>query len=144
MRRILPVVLVSLLASAASAQTANSPGPQPAPLPPAIPAPQDIAYPGGTIQLSVDVTKPAQGIMHVHEVIPVAKPGPLTLFYPSWLPGNHKASGPIDKLAGLTFRAGGRVVPWQRDTVDVYAFHIDVPNGAKDVTADFQYLSPVE
>jgi len=143
MRRILPVMVMSLLAGAASAQT-NSPGPQPAPLPPAIPAPQDIAYPGGTLQLSVDVTKPAQGIMHVHEVIPVAKSGPLTLFYPSWLPGNHKASGPVDKLAGLTFRAGGQIVPWQRDTVDVYAFHIDVPNGAKEVTADFQCLSPVE
>lgn len=143
MRRILPVILVSAMAGAASAQT-GSPGPQPAPLPPAIPAPQDIAYPGGTIQLSVDVTQPAQGIMRVHETIPVAKSGPLTLYYPSWLPGNHKASGPINKLAGLTFHAGGQVVPWRRDTIDVYAFHIDVPEGAREVTADFQYLSPVE
>lgn len=143
MRRILPVILVSVMAGAASAQT-GSPGPQPAPLPPAIPTPQDIAYPGGTIQLSVDVTQPAQGIMRVHETIPVAKSGPLTLYYPSWLPGNHKASGPINMLAGLTFRAGGQVVPWRRDTIDVYAFHIDVPDGAREVTADFQYLSPVE
>jgi len=143
MRRILPVVLVSVMAGAASAQT-GSPGPQPAPLPPAIPAPQDIAYPGGTIQLSVDATQPAQGIMRVHETIPVAKSGPLILYYPSWLPGNHKASGPINKLAGLTFHAGGQVVPWRRDTIDVYAFHIDVPEGAREVTADFQYLSPVE
>lgn len=143
MRRILPVILVSVMAGAASAQT-SSPGPQPAPLPPAIPVPQDIAYPGGTIQLSVDATQPAQGIMRVHETIPVAKSGPLTLYYPSWLPGNHKASGPINKLAGLTFHAGGQVVPWRRDTIDVYAFHIDVPQGAREVTADFQYLSPVE
>lgn len=143
MRRILPVILVSVMAGAASAQT-GSPGPQPAPLPPAIPVPQDIAYPGGTIQLSVDATQPAQGIMRVHETIPVAKSGPLTLYYPSWLPGNHKASGPINKLAGLTFHAGGQVVPWRRDTIDVYAFHIDVPQGAREVTADFQYLSPVE
>ena len=143
MRRILPVILVSVMAGAASAQT-GSPGPQPAPLPPAIPTPQDIAYPGGTIQLSVDVTQPAQGIMRVHETIPVAKSGPLTLYYPSWLPGNHKASGPINMLAGLTFHAGGQVVPWRRDTIDVYAFHVDVPEGAREVTADFQYLSPVE
>lgn len=143
MRRILPVILVSVMAGAASAQT-GSPGPQPAPLPPAIPVPQDIAYPGGTIQLSVDATQPAQGIMRVHETIPVAKSGPLTLYYPSWLPGNHKASGPINKLAGLTFHAGGQVVPWRRDTIDVYAFHIDVPQGTREVTADFQYLSPVE
>lgn len=143
MRRILPVILVSVMAGAASAQT-GSPGPQPAPLPPAIPVPQDIAYPGGTIQLSVDATQPAQGIMRVHETIPVAKSGPLTLYYPSWLPGNHKASGPINKLAGLTFHAGGQVVPWRRDTIDVYAFHIDMPQGTREVTADFQYLSPVE
>ncbi len=143
MRRIFPVILVSLMAGAASAQT-GSPGPQPAPLPPAIPVPQDIVYPGGTIQLSVDATQPAQGIMRVHETIPVAKSGPLTLYYPSWLPGNHKASGPINKLAGLAFHAGGQVMPWRRDPIDVYAFHIDVPEGAREVTADFQYLSPVE
>ena len=145
MRRILPVILVSLLAGAPPrARQTNMPGPQPAPLPPAIPAPQDIPYPGGTIQLSVDATQPAQGIMRVHEVIPVAKAGPLILLYPRWLPGNHSPSGPISKLAGLTVHAGGQVVPWKRDPVDVFAFHVDVPNGAREVTADFQYLSPVE
>ncbi len=147
MRRILPVILVSLMAAGASAQTnapSNYSGPQPAPMPPTIPAPQDIPYPGGTIQLSVDASQPAQGIMRVHEVIPVAKAGPLTLLYPRWLPGNHAPNGPISKMAGLTIHAGGGVVPWQRDPIDVYAFHIDVPNGAREVTADFQYLSPVE
>jgi predicted metalloprotease with PDZ domain len=145
MRRILPVILVSLMAAGASAQTgAPSAGPQPAPMPPAIPAPQDIPYPGGTIQLSVDASQPAQGIMRVHEVIPVAKPGPLVLLYPRWLPGNHAPNGPISKFAGLLVHAGGTVVPWQRDAIDVYAFHVDVPNGAREVTADFQYLSPVE
>ena len=145
MRRILPVILVLLMAAGASAQTSSpNPGPQPAPMPPPIPAPQDIPYPGGTIQLSVDASQPAQGIMRVHEVIPVAKPGPLTLFYPRWLPGNHAPNGPISKLAGLVVHAGGQAVSWQRDPIDVYAFHVEVPNGAREVTADFQYLSPVE
>jgi len=145
MRRILPIILVSLMAAGASAQTsAPNSGPQPAQLPPAIPAPQDIPYPGGTIQLSVDASQPAQGIMRVHEVIPVAKSGPLTLLYPRWLPGNHSPSGPISKLAGLTVHAGGQAITWQRDPIDVFAFHVDVPNGAREVTADFQYLSPVE
>jgi hypothetical protein len=44
MRRILPIILVSLLAGTAGAQT-NAPGPQPFPMPPVIPAPQDIPYP---------------------------------------------------------------------------------------------------
>ncbi|HEY5085230.1 MAG TPA: hypothetical protein VII48_11935, partial [Rhizomicrobium sp.] len=88
MRRLLPVVLLSLLAVGARAQNAdqaNYPGPMPAPMPPPIPAPQDIPYPNGTIQLSVDGSQPAQGIMRVHEVIPVAKSGPLILLYPRWL-----------------------------------------------------------
>jgi len=151
MRRILPVILVSLMAAGAgipsSAQTtvpANYPGPQPVPMPPVIPAPQDIPYPGGTIQLTVDASQPAQGIMRVHEVIPVAKSGPMVLLYPRWLPGNHSPSGPISKFAGLVVHAGGAVVPWERDTADMFAFHIDVPDGAREVTVDFEYLSPVE
>ena len=57
--------------------------------------------------------------------IPV-QAGPLTLLYPQWLPGNHAPRGELDKLAGLTFQAGGRVLPWTRDPADVYAFHLDV------------------
>lgn len=147
MRRLLPIVFFSLLAAGAQAQNAdqaNYPGPQPVPLPPAIPAPQDIPYPNGTIELSVDGTNPAQGIMHVHEVIPVAKPGHLILLYPQWLPGNHSPSGPLDLVAGLTFHAGNKLLTWTRDPVNVFAFHLDVPEGAKDVTADFQYLSPTQ
>ncbi|MBN9553708.1 MAG: peptidase M61, partial [Alphaproteobacteria bacterium] len=145
MRRILPVLLLSVMTAGASAQTSGPyPGPQPVPMPPPIPAPQDIPYPGGTIRLSVDATDPAQGIMRVHEVIPVAKSGPMVLLYPRWLPGNHAPNGPINKFAGLTVQAGGKTVPWQRDTADVYAFHIDVPEGAREVALDFQYLSPVE
>ena len=75
MRRILPVILVSLMAAGASVQSSaqpSYPGPQPVPMPPPIPAPQDIPYPGGTIQLTVDASQPAQGIMRVHEGISVA------------------------------------------------------------------------
>ena len=35
-------------------------------------------------------------------------------------------------------------VSWTRDPVDVFAFHMDVPNGASSLEIDFQYLSPVE
>jgi predicted metalloprotease with PDZ domain len=146
MRWLFPFFLFLLLVVGARAQNAdqaNYPGPMPAPMPPPIPAPQDIPYPNGTIQLSVDGSQPAQGIMRVHEVIP-AKPGPLILLYPRWLPGNHSPSGPLDLLAGLSFHAGSTTLTWTRDPVDVYAFHINVPNGAHEVTADFQYLSPTQ
>jgi predicted metalloprotease with PDZ domain len=85
----------------------------------------------------------AHRIFRVHEVIP-AQPGPLTLLYPQWLPGNHSPTGPIDKLAGLVVTANGKTLPWKRDTLNVYAFHVDVPAGASSVEVAFQFLSPQE
>ena len=105
-----------------------------------VPAPQDVPY-QGTLKISVDATDLTHRIFRVHEVMP-AQPGPLTLLYPQWLPGNHAPSGPIDKLAGLVVTANGKVLPWTRDTLNVYAFHVEVPQGASKVEVDFQFLSP--
>jgi hypothetical protein len=65
-------------------------------------------------------------------VIPVS-PGPLTLYYPKWIPGTHGSTGPIINLSGLTFTVSGKILTWRRDPVDMYAFHIDVPQGATAV-----------
>ncbi|TAL76014.1 MAG: M61 family peptidase [Rhodanobacter sp.] len=105
-----------------------------------VPAPQDVAYPG-TLQINVDATDLAHRVFRVHEVVPAA-PGPLTLLYPQWLPGNHSPTGPIDKLAGLVVKAGGKVLAWKRDPLNVFAFHVEVPQGASQVEVDFQFLSP--
>ncbi|MEO7065751.1 MAG: M61 family peptidase [Rhodanobacter sp.] len=105
-----------------------------------VPAVQDVPY-QGTLQITVDATDVAHRIFRVHEVIP-AQPGPLTLLYPQWLPGTHSPRGPIDKLAGLVVTANGKTLPWKRDTLNVYAFHVDVPQGASSVDVSFQYLSP--
>ena len=106
-----------------------------------VPPPQDVPYAAGTLQIKVDATNLAQRIFNVHEVIP-AQPGPLTLLYPQWLPGNHSPTGPIDKLAGLKVSANGQPLVWKRDPLNVYAFHIDVPAGASAVEVQFQYLTP--
>lgn len=105
-----------------------------------VPAPRDVPY-QGTLKIKVDATDVARRIFRVHEVIP-AQPGPLTLLYPQWLPGNHSPSGPIDKLAGLVVTANGKPLPWKRDTLDVYAFHVEVPEGASSVEVSFEFLSP--
>ena len=131
------VVIAAL--TAASAQQ----GPTPYPMPPEVPAPQDQPYPG-IIKLAVDATDTARAIFHVHENIPVAHAGAMVLLFPKWLPGNHGPSGPIDKLAGLVIHAGAAKVAWTRDVVDVYAFHVDVPAGARALDLDFQFVSPVE
>ena len=119
-----------------------SPGPQPFPLPPRTEAPQDIAYPG-LLRVQVDATDLERHIFRVHETIPVSRAGPLTLLYPQWLPGNHGPSGALRNVGGISFHAGGKDVPWTRDPVDVFAFHVDVPAGATSVDLDFELLSAV-
>ncbi len=132
------LLLTTLLATPAFA---DQPQPQPLPYPPAIPAPQDVAYPG-TIQLSVDVTDLARHVVSVHEVIPVQHGGDVVLLYPEWVPGDHGPTGPLAAVAGLDFKAGGQSLTWARDTVNVHAFHVQVPQGAGSIDVHFQYLSP--
>lgn len=137
------LLVASLLASAAPALAqvpAGNTAPQPVPFIDTIPDAVDTPYPG-TLLLDVDATDTTRGIFRVKETIPVAKSGPMALLYPKWLPGNHSPTGQIEKLAGLVIRANGKVVPWTRDPVDVFAFHIDVPAGAKTIVADFQFIS---
>jgi predicted metalloprotease with PDZ domain len=117
--------------------------PMPLAMPGATPPPKDVRFPG-TIVLNVDVRDTARGIFNVTETIPVPQAGPMVLLYPEWLPGNHGPTGPIDKLAGLKITAGGKPLAWQRDPVDVYAFHVDVPKGAGALSVAFSFLSPVE
>ncbi|WP_249778077.1 M61 family metallopeptidase [Phenylobacterium glaciei] len=131
------------LALSPGAALAQPVPPQPLAMPAAIVAPQDTPY-AGVLKLSVDATDLDRRIFRVRETIPVAKAGPLTLLYPSWIPGNHAPRGPIDKLAGLTITAGGKPVEWTRDVVDISAFHVDVPAGVSAVDLEFQYLSPTD
>lgn len=107
-----------------------------------IPEPVDQVYPG-TIVLKVDATNLDQKIFQVRESIPV-KPGKLTLLYPKWLPGTHAPTGPLNKMAGLKLSGNGRSLEWQRDTVDINAFHVEIPAGVSVLEAEFQFLSPLE
>src|SRR5579872_6692906 len=90
------------------------------------------------IRVQVDATDAPRRIVHVHLTIP-AKPGPLTLLYPQWIPGEHGPTGPFTDLVGLKIEASGQSIPWKRDLVNMFAFHVDVPAGAMqlDVTYDF-------
>jgi predicted metalloprotease with PDZ domain len=114
------------------------------PMPPPIAAPQDTPYAAGAITLEIDATDVRRGIFRGHEVIPISGPGPITLLYPQWLPGNHAPRGPLNLFAGLEVRANGRVIPWRRDPVNVYAFHVDAPAGASALDITFQFLSPTQ
>jgi predicted metalloprotease with PDZ domain len=110
-------------------------------MPPPIATPADTPYPGA-ITLDVNLTNTTDRMATVHETIPV-KSGELTLLYPAWIPGNHSPTGPIQKLAGLFVKADGNRIPWVRDRVDVYAFHVEVPKGVTSLDVDFDYLSAI-
>ena len=115
--------------------------PQMLPLPPAIATPQDKAFPG-QIELAVDATDLDRHIFRVHEIMPVAGAGPITLLFPKWIPGDHGPTGPLAAFAGLVVTAGGKQVEWTRDAVQMAAFHMNVPQGATNLEITFQYLSP--
>ena len=124
--RLLCLALAPLLAASASAQD--------------IPPPRDVPFPG-TIKIEVDATNLAQRIFRVKQTIPV-QAGPLTMLYPMWVPGGHSPKNAIDKIAGIRFKANGQALDWKRDTLDVAAFHIDVPAGTTEITAEFDFLTP--
>ena len=105
------------------------------------PAPQNTAYPYGTLKIHVDATDIGRRIFNVHETIPVKAGSSIYLLYPAWIPGDHEPSGPIDKVAGLTINANGKTIPWQRDKYNMYAFHVDVPTDADSLDVQFQFLS---
>lgn len=132
-RRLLPLALSLLLAGAASAQQA---------LPP-IPAARDVPYAPGAIAVEVDASNLGQRIFRVKQTIPV-QAGHLVLLYPQWLPGNHAPRGPIDKIAGLVFTANGQRLAWKRDPLNVYAFHLDIPDGVSSLLAQYDYLTPTD
>jgi len=95
------------------------------------------------ITLEVDATQAPQQIIHTHMVIPVS-PGPLALYYPKWIPGEHAPDGPITNLVGLKFSANGKMIPWQRDLLDMFTFHLDVPQGVSSLDVRFDYVEPAE
>src|SRR5579863_4273544 len=107
----------------------------------ALAAPALLAQSSQVISLTVDATQAPIKLVHSHIVMP-AKPGPLTLYYPKWIPGEHGPNGPIASLSGLKFSANDKSIPWQRDLLDLFTFHVDVPGGADHLVIDFDYIEP--
>jgi predicted metalloprotease with PDZ domain len=92
------------------------------------------------ITLSVDLTDAPRKILHATEVMPVT-PGPLTVVYPKWIPGEHGPTGPIENMAGFFITANGQPVKWERDKVDMFAYHIDVPQGVTKLEMKIDFLA---
>jgi predicted metalloprotease with PDZ domain len=114
--RLIPLALLCAATLAASAQTAP-------------------------ITLSVDLTDAPRKILHATETIPV-QPGPMTLVYPEWIPGEHGPTGPIINQAGFIITTPtGAPVKWERDLVDMYSYHITVPAGTTQLNIKMDFLA---
>jgi predicted metalloprotease with PDZ domain len=98
----------------------------------------DAKTPAGPVALTVQLPNPQQQILYVKEVMPVS-PGPLTLCYPKYIPGDHAPDGPIDEMMGLEITADGKPVAWLRDEVDMFTFHLTVPTGVNRIDIRFQF-----
>ena len=93
------------------------------------------------VRIAVDLRDSPRHVFHAKLKFPV-KPGPLTLVYPKWIQGEHAPTGPIVNLTGLKILASGKEVAWRRDDVDMYAFHLEVPQGTEMLEVSLDYLSP--
>jgi predicted metalloprotease with PDZ domain len=143
MRKIaLAFILSSCLTGAATAQLVppQNSKPEAYAKPTRVPAARDIPYPG-TMQLTVDATDVTRGIFKIHQRVPVSAAGDLVLLYPKWVPGGHSPRNEVRNVAGIRVSANGQALKWMRDPLDVYAFHVSVPEGVSAVDVDFQYLS---
>ena len=142
---------LAMLAVAAGLSAAPpSPGPMAVPIVQTVPDAADIAWPGGTMTLDIDASDVARGAFRVVQTIPLAPgtfaagSGRLTLFNALWLAGKHGPVGSTAEIVDLRFFAGGKALEWKRDPVEVNAFHITVPAGAREVTARFIHTAPFQ
>jgi predicted metalloprotease with PDZ domain len=92
------------------------------------------------ITLNVDLRDAPRKILHATEEMPVTA-GPLTVVYPKWIPGEHGPTGPIENMAGFFITANGQPMKWERDKVDMFAYHLTVPQGVTKLEMKIDFLA---
>jgi len=95
------------------------------------------------IELTIDATDVTRRLLHAKLTMQVT-PGTARLSYPKWIPGEHMPSGPVTDVAGLKITAGGKVLTWRRDPVEVFIINVDVPQGVTSIDVTFDFISPPE
>ncbi len=139
-----PTFALVLLAAALPFAAPASDSSESSAAPRATPAPRDVDFPG-LIEIDVDLTDLQQRVIRTVQRIPVG-PGPLTLLYPRWLPGNHAPTGPIEALAGLVVHGvdarGERTrLPWRRHPLNSHAFEVEAPAGTTALEIALQFAT---
>ena len=85
------------------------------------------------LQIEVDARDLPRRLLHTRLRI-ACEPGPLTLWYPKWIPGTHAPCGPVDTVGGLRLTTDeGKVIQWNRDLVELYRLNCVVPAGTHTI-----------
>jgi predicted metalloprotease with PDZ domain len=92
------------------------------------------------IFITADLTDAPRKLFHADIDLPVHV-GPLALVTPEWIPGTHGPRGPVTNIVGVVFTAGGKTLPWRRDDVDLYEYHIEIPVGVTTLHAHLDCIS---
>ena len=92
------------------------------------------------IRITADLSEAPRHLFHAEVDLPV-KSGPLTLITPQWIPGNHAPTGPASQIVGVVFTANGQTLPWRRDDVNLYEFHLDIPAGVTTLHAHLDSIA---
>ena len=99
-----------------------------------------IIFAQNSFKVSVDATDAARNILHVKETMSVS-PGKFALYYPKWIPGEHSPTGPLNNMVNLFVTGNGKPLAWQRDDVDMFAFHLTIPPDVKQIEISFDDVS---
>jgi predicted metalloprotease with PDZ domain len=86
------------------------------------------------IRITADLTDAPRKLYHAEIDLPV-RPGPVSLVTPQWIPGTHMPAGPALDIVGIVFTVNGAPIPWRRDDVNLYEFHLTAPEGASTLHA---------
>jgi predicted metalloprotease with PDZ domain len=92
------------------------------------------------IRITADLTDAPRKLFHAEIDLPV-QPGPLALTEAAWIPGHHSQAFVENNITGIVFSANGQTIPWQRDDVDLYEFHLVVPAGTSTLHAHLDYIA---
>jgi predicted metalloprotease with PDZ domain len=98
------------------------------------------------IRITADLSETPRKLYHADIDIPVTS-GPLTLTSPKWIPGTHRPTPLVDSITGVVFTANRRdgektTLPWRRDNIDMFEFHLDIPPGVTTLHAHLDLLNP--
>jgi predicted metalloprotease with PDZ domain len=98
---------------------------------------------GSDLTVRIDARQIESKRVHTDLTLAV-KPGPLTLVFAKWIPGEHGPTGPLETMIGLEIKAGGERLSWWRDPLNMYALHVTVPRGVGHLDVSMDSGLPIE